>query len=234
MKYSFNLTVKMFYFVAGPIGNLGDLTLRAKEVLESVDYILAEDTRRTKNLLSHYNINKKVVCFNQRSNNKIQDIVFDLRKGSSIALLSDAGTPGLCDPGGLLAESFLKEGIEFTALPGPSSLTMLISLAPYSCSTFLFMGYFPKKKGREKIISIISELKYPIFFFESPHRIAKTLYLLQQKIPENYILIGRELTKKFEEVVFCRLSELDLSKIREQGEFVFAISPPCQTKKNNT
>jgi len=224
----------MFYFIASPIGNLGDLALRAKEVLSSVDYVLAEDTRQTKKLLSHYNINKKVVSFNQRSRNKVIDIVFDLKNGSNIALLSDAGTPGLCDPGGILAEALFGENLEFTALPGPSSLTTLISLAPFACSNFLFMGYFPKKKGREKTISAIKTLKFPVFFFESPHRIEKTLLLLKEKLPDRYILLGRELTKKFEESIYCRLDELAVDQIKQLGEFVFAIAPPCQTKKNNT
>lgn len=208
--------------------------MRAKEVLANVDYVLAEDTRQTKKLLDHYNISKRVVSFNQKSGNKVRDIVFDLKNGSNIALLSDAGTPGLCDPGGLLAENLFNENLEFTALPGPSALTTLISLAPFACSNFLFMGYFPKKKGREKTISAIEALKYPVFFFESPHRIEKTLLLLKERLPDRYILLGRELTKKFEETIFCRLNELDVDKIRSLGEFVFAITPPCQTEKNNT
>lgn len=224
----------MFYFIAGPIGNLKDLSMRAKEVLSEVEYVLAEDTRQTQKLLNYYHINKKTVSFNQRSGGKIKDIVCDLKNGSDIALLSDAGTPGLCDPGGLLAEALFNEALEFTALPGPSSLTTLISLAPFACSNFLFMGYFPKKKGREKTISNIRVLKYPVFFFESPHRIEKTLAMLKKNLPERNILLGRELTKKFEEIIFCRLSELNIDEIKALGEFVFAIAPPCQTKKNNT
>lgn len=224
----------MFYFVASPIGNLGDITLRAKEVLGEVDYILTEDTRRSAILLGALNIKKRMVSFNQHSGHKIGAVVNDLKNGKHIALLSDAGTPGLCDPGGVLADAMIRENIEFTALPGPSSLATLVSLAPFPCSNFLFMGYFPKKKGRQKIIGEISAQERPVFFFESSHRIKKTLELLKDSLPDHRIFIGRELTKKFEQLIFSELVNIDINEVKEAGEFIFALLPPCQMKKNNT
>lgn len=224
----------MFYFVASPIGNLGDVTFRAKEILSEVDYVLAEDTRRTSILLNHLSIDKKVVSFHQHSEYKIGGIVADLEAGKNIALLSDAGTPGLCDPGGVLAAALLSKKLPYTALPGPSSLATLISLAPFSCSRFVFEGYFPKKKGREKTITEIADLKCPVFFLESPHRIQKTLELLKERLPSHGIFIGRELSKKFEELTFAKLADIDLKEIRSMGEFIFGILPPCQMPENNT
>lgn len=224
----------MLYLVASPIGNLSDLTFRAEEILRAVDYILAEDTRQSKKLLAHYKISKRLVSFNQHSDFKIKEIVADLKNDAKIALLSDAGVPGLCDPGGKLVRALLEEGLEFTTIPGPSALTALISLCPFDCSQFVFLGYFPKKKGREKAASLIETSKEPVFFFESPHRIIKTVELLKGRLPDRNILIGRELTKKFEEVKYLRLSELDPGSINTKGEFALAIEPSCQTKKNNT
>lgn len=215
----------MLYFIASPIGNLGDLTFRAKEVLGVVDYILSEDTRQTKKLLLRYDIDKRTVSFNEHSFSKIDGIIRDLKAGMNIALLSDAGTPGLCDPGGRLLEVLLREKLEFTSLPGPSALTTLVSMAPFPCSTFLFIGYFPKKKGREKTTSMIGGSEVPVFFFESPHRIKKTISLLSQKLPDRDILIGRELTKKFEEVIFKKLGDITQNEILDKGEFVLAVAP---------
>ena len=222
----------MFYFVSGPIGNLSDLTLRAKQVLEGVDYILAEDTRQTGKILARYNIDKRVVSFNQYSDHKIQGIVRDLQLGQNIALLSDAGTPGLCDPGGKISKALLQAGLKFSSVPGPSALTALISLAPFDCSRFTFLGYFPKKKGRNKLIQEIAAMDEPVFFFESPHRICKTLELISGALPCRNILIGRELTKKFEEIIYLNLGDLDVSKLTAKGEFVLAIEPllPNKTK----
>jgi len=208
-----------------------DVTLRALEVIEQCDYLLCEDTRQTAKILSHYNISKRLISFHQHSAHKIESILKDLQEGKTIGLFSDAGTTGVCDPGGLLAKSLFDAGLEVSCLPGPSALTALISVAPFACSEFVFVGYFPKKKGRNKMVDRIKSLKVPVFFFESPHRIISTLEFLKREIPESYILIGRELTKKFEQIIYRKISEIDEKELITRGEFVLAISP-CQEKKN--
>ncbi len=207
------------------------MTLRSLEVIKQCDYLLCEDTRQSAKILSHYNINKKLVSFNQYSGHKIETILEDLRQGKTIGLLSDAGTTGLCDPGGLLAQSILHSGLELSCLPGPSALTALICVAPFPCSEFTFIGYFPKKKGRNKMVEEFKKSKKPVFFFESPHRIHSTLALLKKEMPDRCILIGRELTKKFEQIIYKEISQIEEEELIAKGEFVLAIAP-CQENKN--
>lgn len=210
--------------LATPIGNLEDLSDRAKRILAEVDLVVAEDTRRSAKILNYLNISKPLISVHEHtSSEKISHIISELSKGKSIAYLSDAGTPGLADPGGKLVSAALKEEIKVTPIPGPSALTTLISAAPFEVSEFLFLGYFPKKKGREKIIEKITSAKMPVFFYESPHRIIKTLEHLKNRLDDYNVLIGRELTKVFEEIIFTNLDDPELIKIRPQGEFVIAL-----------
>ncbi len=215
----------MLYIVATPIGNLDDITLRAKRVLGEVDFVIAEDTRRSGILLKYLNISKKITSFHEHSqDSKLEMILKELKSGTDIAYISDAGTPNLSDPGGKLVEAARGAQIEVSPIPGPSALTSLISVAPFSCSKFQFMGYFPKKKGREKMIEYIKKVGCPVFFYESPHRIQKTLSLLSQKLEGYSILIGRELTKVYEEVLLIDLQDQEsFAKIISKGEFVFAV-----------
>lgn len=215
----------MLYLVSTPIGNLGDITFRATEILKSVDLILAEDTRQTGKLIQKYEIGTKLVSFHEHaSDEKINWVISQLKDKKDIALVSDAGTPNLSDPGGKLVEKTLKSGLPVSPIPGPSALTALISVAPFACSQFIFLGYFPKKKGRQTMIKTIKDSEYPIFFYESPHRIVKTLNFLKENLDGFSILLGRELTKKFEEVRFFNLMEqAEIDTIREQGEFVFSL-----------
>lgn len=215
----------MLYLVSTPIGNLGDITFRATDTLRSVDLILAEDTRQTGKLLQKYEIRTRLISFHEHaSDEKINWVILQLKKEKDVALVSDAGTPNLSDPGGKLVEEALKSGVTVSPIPGPSALTALIAVAPFACSQFTFFGYFPKKKGRQTMIKTIKESEYPVFFYESPHRIIKTLNLLKDNLDGFNILIGRELTKKFEEIRFFDLkSQKDIDTIREQGEFVFSL-----------
>jgi 16S rRNA (cytidine1402-2'-O)-methyltransferase len=176
-------------------------------------------------LLNHLNINKKAVSFHEHSNLKKLDWVIDeLKSGKNLAFVSDAGTPNLSDPGGKLVEAALEVGIEVSPIPGPSSLTALISVAPFSCSNFQFLGYFPKKKGREKMAEYLKNQDMPVFFLESPYRIHKTLDLLAGRLTNHHILIGRELTKKFEQIIYASLQDKKtFETIPPKGEFVFAI-----------
>ena len=215
----------MLYLVSTPIGNLGDITIRATDVLKSVDLILAEDTRQTGKILQRFKIESKLVSFHEHaSEEKLEWVISKLKEGKKIALVSDAGVPNLSDPGGKLVEQALKHQIQVSPIPGPSALTALISVAPFACSQFIFLGYFPKKKGRQTMIKTIQESDHPIFFYESPHRITKTLNFLKDHLEGFNILIGRELTKKFEEIRFFDLmSQSDIDTIRAQGEFVFSL-----------
>jgi 16S rRNA (cytidine1402-2'-O)-methyltransferase len=217
--------INMLYFVSTPIGNLGDCSDRLRDTLSKCDYILAEDTRRSRILLNHFNINKPTVSFHEHSDeSKITRIIDDLSRGLEIAYLTDAGTPNLSDPGGRLAQAVFEQGLNLSPIVGPSALTALISVAPFDCSNFVFLGFFPKKKGRQTMVKTIRSYDCPVFFFESPHRISKTITLLSETLPEYNILIGRELTKKFEEIIFSKLEDTDrLSKIKPTGEFVFAL-----------
>ncbi len=217
----------MLYIVASPIGNLSDISSRALETLKLVDYIACEDTRRTAKLLNHYGISKKMVSLHQHTSNyKLAQIADDLDSGLDIAYLSDGGTPNLSDPGAKLNELALAKGVRVVPIPGPSPLLALISVASFACSDFRFIGFFPKKKGRETMAKQMALSKPPIFFFESPNRIMKTISLLREKAPNKKLLVGRELTKVFEQIIVLDLSENNVDNIvniPEKGEFVLAI-----------
>jgi 16S rRNA (cytidine1402-2'-O)-methyltransferase len=213
------------YIVATPIGNLADLTLRAIEVLKEVDLIACEDTRRTKILLDYFKIVKPLISYHQHSRlQKIDYLVAELNDGKKIALVTDAGTPGISDPGGVLIRETLAAKIKVEPIPGPSSITALLSVSGANADKFLFLGYLPKKKGRQTLIYKFGNFEYPIVVFESPERIIRTLEELEKKWGNREVVIGRELTKKFEEILRGKISDVR-SKIRPQGEFTIIIQP---------
>lgn len=217
----------MLYIVSTPIGNLGDISQRALDILKSVDLILAEDTRNTRKLLDRYKITTRVESLHEHSaDEKIANYIEDLKTGTQIAYVSDAGTPNISDPGGKLVFMAYEKNLAVSPIPGPSSLTALISVAPFSCSQFTFQGFFPKKKGREKMVTEIKNAKIPFFFFESPMRVRKTLSFLKANLPEHSVIVGRELTKIFEQIKIIRFSnseaDQEISTLKEKGEF-FAI-----------
>ncbi|MCL5407522.1 MAG: 16S rRNA (cytidine(1402)-2'-O)-methyltransferase [Patescibacteria group bacterium] len=212
------------YVVATPIGNLEDITLRALRILKEVDLIACEDTRHTGILLKHFEIQKTLISFHQHSQlQKIQFLIAELESGKDIALVTDAGTPGISDPAGVLIEVAIKSKIEIVPVSGVSSLTTLISMTDKPLDRFLFLGFLPKKKGRQTLLKNISKLDFPIVFFESPNRILKTLEELKEVLGDHSVVIGRELTKKFEEIYRGKISEV-LLNIRPQGEFVILIN----------
>ncbi|MFZ5365621.1 MAG: 16S rRNA (cytidine(1402)-2'-O)-methyltransferase [Patescibacteria group bacterium] len=187
------------YIVATPIGNLKDITFRAVEILKEVNLIVCEDTRQTKKLLDHYQIKKPLLSFHQHSSDqKISDLMNRIKGGASIAYVSDAGTPNVSDPGGKLVEAAFKEGIKAIPIPGPSALTALVSVSGFKMDEFCFLGFIPHKKGRQKTYLKIKESKTPIVFYESSHRIKKTLKDLSELVPDREMIVGRELTKMFE------------------------------------
>jgi len=213
------------YIVATPIGNLEDITLRALRIFKEVDLISCEDTRRTGLLLKHYQIHQPLVSFHEHSKiQKIDYLISKLKEGKNIALVTDAGTPGIADPGGVLIAEALKSKIKIVPVPGPSGLTTFLSIVGHKTDKFLFLGYLPKKKGRKKLLELISRSQFAVVFFESPHRVIKILQELKEIIGQREIVVGRELTKKFEEVYRGEIDKV-IKVLRPQGEFIIFISP---------
>jgi 16S rRNA (cytidine1402-2'-O)-methyltransferase len=218
----------MLYIVATPIGNLSDFTFRAIEVLKEVDFILCEDTRVSSKLLNHYEINKKLISFNAVSEeHKIAMVIKELEDGKEIALISDAGTPLLSDPGTKLVNEVLKQGLPVASVPGASALTAAISISGIPMSSFIFEGFIPQKKGRQKLLHSFVDEKRAIVFYESMYRIRKLLEELEQVMPDRLIIICREITKKFEEVLRGKPYELKqhFTEHEPKGEFVVIIAP---------
>jgi 16S rRNA (cytidine1402-2'-O)-methyltransferase len=212
------------YIVATPIGNLEDITLRALRILKESDLIACEDTRQTRVLLDRYEIKKPLVSFHEHSKlQKIDYLISELKSGKNIALVTDAGTPGISDPGGVLIAEALRSNIKVEPVPGPSALTTLLSVSGIPADKFLFLSYLPKKKGRQTLLTSLKEIEYPIVFYESPYRIIKTLEELKNIIGDREVIIGRELTKKFEEITRGKIDEC-IAKLKPKGEFTVIIT----------
>ncbi len=218
----------MIYIVATPIGNLEDITLRALRVLGEVDFILAEDTRKTGNLLKHFQIKNKLVSFYEHNESrKIPQVIEELKKGKKAALVSSAGTPTISDPGFKLIREARREKIEITSLPGPSSLIAAVPLSSIGSEKFIFFGYFPRKKGaKQKLFGQLLNWPAASIFFESPYRILRTLNELKAELGERRVTLCREMTKKFEEIFEGSLDEVVdfLGKKKPRGEFTFILS----------
>lgn len=218
----------ILYVVATPIGNLSDITLRALETLKKVDIIACEDTRVTKKLLQHYNIQKSLVSYYHHSQQAKSDfLIKNLKAGKNIALVTDAGTPGLADPGNKLIAEIVKNNIKVIPIPGASALATIISVAGINLQKFVFFGFPPHKKGRKKFFQEIISSRYPVVYYESSHRIIKNLRLLQELKCEKNFLIGRELTKFFEEIWRGNIQETFVyfasQKEKIKGEFVIIV-----------
>lgn len=216
--------------VATPIGNLEDITLRAIRILKEADYILCEDTRVTGKLCSHYEIATPLRRYDAHASEQShENILADLREGKRIALVSDAGTPGVSDPGVLLVQKVRSEEIVIEAIPGPSAVTTAISIAGLTGNQFSFLGFVPQKKGRETFFKSLETFELPVVFFESTHRIIKTLDALRENLPNTQIYIMRELTKLHEEVLVGTAAELLLTlqeeSVKQKGEFVIIVDP---------
>ncbi|MFA5828878.1 MAG: 16S rRNA (cytidine(1402)-2'-O)-methyltransferase [Candidatus Gracilibacteria bacterium] len=216
----------MLYIVATPIGNLEDITLRALRILKEVDYIAAEDTRHVKILLDKYEIHKPTISFHAWSDErKLHELLAILSEGKSIALVSDAGTPGISDPGYVLVKAALEHKIPVTPIPGASAFLTALSASGLPINQFLYIGFLPLKKGRQTAFKALQEEKRTIVFYESPHRIIKTLGECVQYFSGRTIVIGRELTKMFEEF-FRGTPEEALAYFKAKqpkGEFVIMI-----------
>ncbi len=218
------------FIVATPIGNLSDVSARALETLREVDLILCEDTRVTSKLLSFYDIKKPLESFHQHSDAKKMSKVLDRLDSENLALVTDAGTPGISDPGGVLVQEAVKRfGDELTIvpIPGPSAITTALSICGFPADEFVFLGFPPHKKGRQKFFDRLSEIKSTIVFYESTHRIEKTLTELENRLEERPIMLGRELTKLHESIYRGTVTEVTakLKSDSMKGEFVIVIAP---------
>ena len=229
---------KVLYIVCTPIGNLEDISLRALNILKNVSLIACEDTRQTKKIMSKFQFSNKLISFNKdNSFSKIPRIINDLNSGESIALVSDAGMPGICDPGEDLIKAVRLNGTNIISVPGPCApLTALVS-SGFPSSKFVFEGFLPKKKSeREKILSLISENEKTTILFESPHRLMKLLNELKTFCGgEREIKIARELTKKFEEHIGNNIDEVlyQLNSKDIVGEFTIVIKGVIKAKKKS-
>jgi|SRR3989344_4509951 len=221
------------YIVATPIGNLEDITLRAVSVLNSVDLILAEDTRVTRVLLDKYNIQTKLISYHQHSDDKkIQEITDLLKEDKNLALVSDAGTPGINDPGNFLISQLLKEipDLKIVPIPGSNAAIAALSISGFPTDGFVYLGFPPHKKGRQKFFKDIGQREETVVFYESKYRILKALEELKEisQISGRNIVVARELTKQFETIyrgtVDEVLNKLNLNKQNLLGEFVVVIN----------
>lgn len=227
-----------FYVVGTPIGNMEDITFRAVRVLSETDLILCEDTRVTKNLLNKYDIKTPTFSYPSdnlkpgvnKANPKVEKILKLIEEGKTLALVSDAGTPTISDPGSVLVAK-IKEAfpeIEIISIPGPSALVSALSISGLNIAEFTFLGFLPHKKGRETLFREIAGAKRVNVFYESPHRIMKALESLEKFAPEKKVTIARELTKVFEQIITGTPAEIinyfttNSDKIR--GEFVAIVS----------
>ena len=219
---------KAFLFlVPTPIGNLEDITLRAIRILKEVDLILAEDTRVTRKLLNHYNINKPLKSYHAYNEHKIKEnIITQLKQGIKIALVTDAGTPGISDPGFLIVRTCIENNIEVECLPGPTAFVPALIKSGIPSDRFTFEGFLPHKKGRKKKLEILSLEPRSMVFYESPHRLIKTLHDLAHYFGEDRkASVSRELTKKFEETINGNLNSIGsyFNKSSPKGEFVIVV-----------
>lgn len=219
------------YIVATPLGNLEDISKRALRILEEVSIVFAEDTRETKKLLSHFSISTPLSRYDEHSHaSQSKKVLENLEEGKDVALVSDAGTPGISDPGSRLV-AFLREhnrDVHIVPIPGPSAITALLSASGLPLHSFCFRGFVPHKKGRETFFNEVSESTDTVIFYESPHRILKTLNSLHERLgKDRHVIVGRELTKIHEEIRVGSAEEIYVYyKEREdkvRGEFTVAV-----------
>ena len=213
-----------FYVIPTPIGNIKDITLRAIDILKNVDFIACEDTRTTQKLLNHHDIKTKCISYHKyNERERVDFFLSELRNGKKIALVSDAGTPMICDPGGVIIEELVKKGFSVTSLPGACAVTTFLSQIPRNNEDFSFIGFIPR--GEEQINEMAKKyISQNLVFYDSPERILKTLKIIQQARGDIRIALGRELSKLFEEVKVGLISEIsEYYKDGIKGEIVCMV-----------
>lgn len=220
----------MLSIVSTPIGNLGDITLRAIETLKKADGIICEDTRVTGQLLKHLEIPKKelISCHGYTNPEKVDAIVRRLQDGEHLILVSDAGTPGISDPGYAVVSKARDIDITIEVIPGPSAFLAALSASGLPINQFLYLGFLPLKKGRQTLLTSLVDEKRTIVFYESVHRIEKTLkelatYFAEQ--PDRAVVVARELTKMHEEIIYTSIKDLETVTVKKKGEFVVILGP---------
>jgi len=223
------------YVVATPIGNLGDLSVRARDVLTQCDVVLAEDTRVTKKVLSHIGSHAQCISYREQNHARVLPLIRKLlREEKTIALVSDAGTPGISDPGARLVRALRDDGVVIVPVPGASAVTTLLSVSGFASDHFYFAGFPPPKKGRQSFFTTSAHVAEAtngvVVFFESPHRIAKTVHELSVAFgAETSCVVGRELTKMYEEIFAGTLGAyaemLRSGVITPRGEYVIVVAP---------
>lgn len=221
------------YIVATPIGNLEDITLRALKILKDVDLIAAEDTRHTKKLLNHFGINTPLISYyREKEQERAAEILDRMLSGTDVALVSDAGTPAISDPGAILVQQAHQANLHVSPIPGASALTAAVSGSGFTDGTFLFLGFSPAKKSpRKKLLNSLVHCEYPIVFYEAPRRVEGFLQDAHAILGDRQVLWARELTKAFEELVRTTLRELlgNLDNLQKKGEFVIIIGPDSKS-----
>lgn len=218
----------VLYLVPTPIGNLEDITLRALRILKEVDFVLAEDTRETRKLFQHFSIDRPLVSYHLNNEHKmVQSLVQRIRTSASVALVSDAGTPGISDPGFLLVRECLKDGIEVFTLPGATAFVPALVQSGLPCEKFVYEGFLPHKKGRETRFKAIADQEMTTVFYESPHRLIKALEQIVQFCgAERQVSVSREISKKFEETVRGTAADVltHFQQNEPRGEFVVVVA----------
>ena len=217
----------VLYVVSTPIGNLKDISQRALDILAEADFVASEDTRHTRYLLNHFSINTKLVSYHEWNEEKrCEEFMHQVSMGKIVALVTDAGTPCISDPGFRIVRRFKKNGLEVKTVPGPNAAISALSISGLPTDSFYFEGFLPKKKGRRSRFELLKTLDCSIILFESPHRIHKTLFDIHEFMGNRYVSVCRELTKKFEEVDTKLISELIIKYQNKsaKGEFVIIIA----------
>ncbi|MBU3145948.1 16S rRNA (cytidine(1402)-2'-O)-methyltransferase [Clostridium sp. CF012] len=220
------------YLVPTPIGNLKDITLRALEVLQSVDIIAAEDTRQSLKLLNHFNIKKTLISYHQHNEQgKSVNLIEQLKEGKNIAIISDAGTPGISDPGSVIVQKCIEQNIKFEVLPGATAITTALVYSGLDTTKFIFRGFLPREnKERKPIIDDLLNRSETLIFYEAPHRLLSTLEFLYENIGNRKISMCRELTKMYEEIIRLTLEQaIEYYKEKApRGEYVLVIEGKSQ------
>ena len=214
--------------VPTPIGNLEDITLRALSELRSASLVLAEDTRHTRKLLTHFGIRKPLLSYHEHNRRSRLPRVLEALQTGDVALVSDAGTPGISDPGTELIAAAVREGVEVDVLPGPSAVITAVVLAAFGQSGFLFMGFLPRRAGeRREVLERVASVPYPLVFYEAPHRLVQTLTALREQLGNRRAVVARELSKVHQEVLRGSLDEVleRYSSEPARGELTIVVGP---------